>query len=60
MLCDTTCLSCKVDGIGEYSGRNWVDKDGEPLYEMWYDSDGKRKYGIFKVEDIFELNDNNE
>lgn len=59
-MCEVTCLSCKVDNIGEYTGRNWVDREGNMLYEMWYEVGGSRKYGIFGELDILELNEYNE
>jgi len=48
--CETTCISCKVDGYWEYTGRNWVDREGEPLYEFR----SKDKFGIFGKTEIKE------
>lgn len=38
--------------LGVYTGRNWVDGDGEIMYELKYCTDTKDILGIFKEEEL--------
>ena len=50
--CLSTCPSCKIDQPGHYTGRNFLDKNKEILYEFLYEKNNKKNYGLFLKDEL--------